>query len=247
MDAARLKTWALRFGPALLIGLAIGALLMFLLRSPGAPAAPRQSVESVADRALVSVREHGRMTTLVARYAAVVSSAETSLGMETRKTLILPATVRYGLDLTRLRREHLSWDEATRTLAITLPPLEISVPDVDMQAARESREGGMMMALTGNESTLDAANMRLAEADLQAQARAEAPLRTARDMAMRNVARAFALPLRGAGIEASVEVRFVDTEGRDVAVHLDRHPRVEDVVNDRQAGERPAAGKGNEQ
>jgi hypothetical protein len=240
MDAARLKEAAKRHGPAMLAGLLLGALLMLLFRASGAappaPADPRR----VADAALVSVREQGRLDSLVARYVAVVSSAETSLGMEARKTLILPASVRYGVDLRRLRREHLAWDEATGTLSITLPPLEISAPEIDMVAARESSEGGVMMALTGAEAELDAANLRLAQAELQEQARGAAPVATAQDVALRTVARAFALPMRAAGIEASVSVRFVDSDGRDLAVHLDRHPRVEDVVKDRQAGERPS-------
>ena len=237
MDAARLKALAMRYGPALLAGLMLGILAMALLRSAAPqprPADPRR----VADAALVSAREQGRVTSLVARYAAVVTSSRTSLGLEARKTLILPGLVRYGVDLRRLRREHLDWDEATRTLTISLPPLEISGPEIDLAEAREYSEGGVLMALTGAEAELDEENRRLAREELMRQARGAVPINAAREAAMRVVARGFALPLRAAGIEASVSVRFTDPSGEDLAVHLDRPPRVEDPVADRRAGPR---------
>ena len=237
MDAARLKALALRYGPALLAGLMLGVLATALLRS-AAPQPQSRDPRWIADAALVSAREQGRITSLVARYAAIVSSTESRLGLEARKTLILPALVRYGVDLRRLRREHLAWDEATRTLSVSLPPLDLAGPEIDLAEAREYSEGGVLMALTGAEAELDEANRRLASEELMRQARAPAPLGAARDSAMRMVARGFALPLRAAGIEASVSVRFTDASGAEVAVHLDRPPRVEDPVADRRAGRR---------
>ncbi len=242
MDAERLKKLAFPVGAAV-AGLLLGLLIMAIFA--GSPAEPRRpDPRAVADAALVSVREQGRLTSLTARYVAVVSSSQSRLGLEARKTLILPGTARYGLDLRRLRRENLSWDEATRTLSILLPPLEISGPNIDMSQAREHREGGVLMALTDAEQELDQANLRSAEQDLMRQSREALPLQTARENAMRAVARSFALPLRAAGIDASVAVRFQDPSGRDEAVHIERARRVEDVVNDRQAGERPPV-KGN--
>lgn len=239
---AALRAHAARYGPAALAGLLAGLVAMWLLASAqpavvdARPADPRR----IADAALVSVRDHGRLVTHSARYVAVVSSAESHLGLEARKTLVLPAEVRYGVDLGRLRREHLSWDEATRTLDIRLPPLEISAPELDMSEAREFREGGMILALTGSERELDQENLRLAREDLLRQAREARPLQTAREAALRAVARGFALPLRAAGIDASVAARFVDPAGQDEAVHLDRAARVEDNLNDRRAGDPPA-------
>ncbi|HEX9933405.1 MAG TPA: DUF4230 domain-containing protein [Allosphingosinicella sp.] len=235
MDARRLKSLAARWLPGVAVGLLLGMLVMALGGSTATGplgAVPRR----IADAALVSIREQGRVTSLVARYVAVVSSSRTSLGMEARKTLVLPGLVRYGLDLRRLRREHVAWDEPTRTLTVTLPPLELSGPEIDLEEAREFSEGGVLMALTGAEPELDEENRRLAREELMRQARAPAPLGTARDAAMRIVARGFALPLRAAGVEASVSVRFTDASGEDVAVHLDRPTRVEDPVSDRRAG-----------
>ena len=57
----------------------------------------------------------------------------------------------------------------------------------------------------------------------------------ARNAAMRNVARTFAMPLRAAGIDASVAVRFVDPSGREESFFLDRPRRIDEAVRDRQA------------
>jgi hypothetical protein len=236
VDSDRLKRLALQWLPGLLAGLLLGAVVTSLAGSTAAVSAPDAS--RVADMALVSIREQGRITSFAARYVAIVSSAQTSLGLEARKTLVLPGLVRYGIDLRRIRREHMSWDEATGTLSIQLPPLEISGPDIDMEEAREYREGGVLMALTGAEPELDETNLRLARQELLRQAHEPRPLRAAREAAMRTVARGFSLPLRGSGIDAAVAVRFVDPAGEDEAVHLERGRHVEDAVSDRQAGDR---------
>jgi hypothetical protein len=57
----------------------------------------------------------------------------------------------------------------------------------------------------------------------------------ARAAALREVARAFALPLRAAGIDASVAIRFVDPAGREEAAWLDRPRRTEESLSDRAA------------
>ena len=87
---------------------------------------------------------------------------------------------------------------------MTLPPLEISGPQIDFNEVQEYSEGGLVMALTDAERTLDQANRRSAQDELMRQARARTPTSLARNAAMRAVARSFAMPLRTAGIDASV-------------------------------------------
>lgn len=231
MDLGRLKARLPMLLGALAM-LAAGVLIGLLL--PRTVVQAKADPEAVASAALLSVREQGRLTSFTARYVAVVTADETRLGLTARKTLILPGTVRYGVDLRRLRRENLSWDVATRTLSVTLPPLEISGPQVDFNQVQEYSEGGMLMALTDAERTLDRENRRRALDELMRQARAGTPTLQARNAAMRLVGRAFALPLRAAGIEASVSVRFVDPAGREEASALDRPLRIEDAVRNRQ-------------
>ena len=219
---------------AVAAALVVGALGGAWLRHPveASPADPM----ALASSALLSVRDAGRVVSYSARYTAVVTSEESHLGLTARKTLILPGTVRYGVDLTRLRRADLAWDAPTRTLTVTLPPLELSGPTLDLAAVQEYSDGGLLMALSDTRQKFDEANRRNAAAELMRQARDAAPMQAARTAAMRDVARSFALPLRAAGVEASVAARFVDASGREEAAFLDRPRRLEQSLNDRQAG-----------
>jgi hypothetical protein len=232
MDARRLKPllWVV---PALLIGLVAGLLLR---ASPAPRAAARADPMVVADEALLALREQGRIVPYSARYLAVVTAKDEKLGLTAAKTLTLPGTVRYGLDLTRLRRGDLAWDAPTRTLTVTLPPLEVAGPALETAAAREQSEGGFVMALSGSERALDEANRKNATDELNRQARAPAALDAARGAAMRLVASSFAMPLRAAGVDASVAVRFVDPAGKEEAAWLDRPRRLEQSLRDREAG-----------
>jgi hypothetical protein len=230
MDARRLRLSILL--PAL-AALLIGGLLGYALR--GAPAAAPPDPRRIATAALLSLRDQGRLVPFSARFVAVADASESHLGLTARKTLIMPGTVRYGLDLRRLRQSSLAWDEATRTLTVTLPPLELSGPDIDLSEVRERSEGGLAMALSGSEGELDRAARRRAQDSLMQQARGALPMRQARDAAMRSVAAGFALPLRAAGVEASVAVRFVDPSGREEAAWLDRPRAVETKLRDREA------------
>ena len=67
------------------------------------------------------------------------------------------------------------------------------------------------------------------------QARERTPMSQARNAAMRIVARSFAMPLRAAGIDASVAIRFVDPSGREEAFFLDRPRQIDEATRDRQA------------
>jgi hypothetical protein len=232
--------WAL---PALIVGLVAGLLLR---PHAGAPAAAKNDAVALADAALLALRDEGRVVPYSARYVAVVTARDNKLGLTASKTLTLPGSVRYGLDLTRLRRSDLAWDAPTRTLTVTLPPLELSGPAVEPAEAREQAEGGLVMALSGAEKALDEANRKAAADDLLRQARTPAALTAARAAAMRLVANGFALPLRAAGVDASVAVRFVDPAGKEEAAFLDRPRRLENALSDRQAGS-PAAQVGNSQ
>jgi len=216
-----------------LFALLLGGLLGLLLR-PDAPQL-RVDPEAIARNTLLSVRDQGRLTTYSARFVAMVSASESRLGLTARQTLIMPGSVRYSVDLARLNRRSLAWDEPTGTLTVTLPPLEISGPDIDLNQVREYSEGGILMALTDAERTLDQANRRSAQDELMRQARDRIPMSQARNAAMHLVARSFAFPLRTAGIDASVAVRFVDPAGQEEALFLDRPRHIDETVRDRQA------------
>jgi hypothetical protein len=186
--------------------------------------------ETVASASLQSMREQQRLTAFTARFVAVVTSSRSRLGFESKKTTILPGLVRYEIDLSRLRQKDLAWDDASKTLSVTLPPIEISGPQVNPADIRSYGGEGLVTALTGGDEQLDEANRVRGQQALLSQAREPMPMRLARDSARQAVERSFAMPLRAAGIDAKVVARFVD-EGRSNE-QMDRSRSVEEVMRD---------------
>lgn len=192
---------------AFAVALALGALL-FLQRT--AEQSWQGNVETIAASSLQGLREQNRLSAFAARFVAVVTSEQSRFGFSAKKTLIMPGMVRYEVDLSKLEQKDVIWDEASRTLAITLPPIEIAGPQVDLTAIREYDGGGILMALTDAEKTLDAANRKAGQVELMRQAREAVPMRLARDATRNAIANSFSMPLKAAGVEANVVARFGD-------------------------------------
>ncbi|MBN8842992.1 MAG: DUF4230 domain-containing protein [Sphingomonadales bacterium] len=164
--------------------------------------------ETVVAASLQGLQEQNVLVPFTARYVAVVTSTQTRLGLEAKKTLIMPGTVRYELDLAKLRQSDLDWDTATGSLTVTLPPLRLAGPEIDIDAISEFRDGAILLTLTDAEKTLDAANRKAAQEELIKQAKGTTPMRLARSAARTAVEQSFAMPLKAAGIDAKVTARF---------------------------------------
>jgi len=179
--------------------------------------------ETIAAASLEGIREQNRMSAFAAQFVAVVTSEQTRIGVfKARKTMIMPGLVRYEVDLGKLTRKDVSWNAERKILSVTLPPIETSRPQIDMGNIREYDGGGLLMALTNAEQTLDAANRTRAWQELQKQAQQPMMIKMARDASRRAVERNFAMPLKAAGIDAKVEVRFADEPVRADAEQMDR-------------------------
>jgi len=165
---------------------------------------------SIASASLKGLKEQNRLSAFAAQYVAVVTSKQTRLGLSTSKTLIMPGMVRYEVDLGRLEQRDVRWDKASKTLSITLPPIETDQPQVDLSRVREYGDGGLLATFTNAGEKLDAANRAAAQAELTRQARQPTMITLARDATRRAIARSFAMPLAAAGVDAKVQVRFAD-------------------------------------
>ncbi|MBB3880089.1 DUF4230 domain-containing protein [Sphingomonas pseudosanguinis] len=183
---------------------------------------------TIARASLEGLREQNRLSAFAARYVAVVTSRQSQLGFSTERTLIMPGMVRYEVDLAKLRQQDVRWDATSHTLSVTLPPIEIDGPQVDLAAIREYGSGGVLTTFTDAEQRLDAANRSAGQVELLRQARAPAPIRLARDATRRAVERSFAMPLRAVGVEATVRVRFADEAANDE--RWDTTRRVDEVL-----------------
>lgn len=166
--------------------------------------------ETVVAASLQGLQEQNVLVPFTARYVAVVTSSQSRLGLEAKKTLIMPGTVRYELDLAKLKQSDLDWDAATNALTVTLPPLRLAGPEIDLSSISEYRDGEILLTLTDAEKTLDTANRKAAQEELIKQAKGATPMRLAQGAARAAIEQSFAMPLKAAGIDAKVTARFAD-------------------------------------
>ena len=201
---------------ALVLGVVVGKTTGIADRIFGGP-----SAKTIASSSLESMRAQNRLVAFVARYVSVTTTETSRFGFSAKRTLILPGDVRYELDLSKLQSNDVSWDGSTNTLRVRLPEIEIAGPDVDLAAAQEYGEGGVLSAITNANQQLDSANRAKAVADLRKQAQGATQMRLARQAARQAVERSFAMPLVAAGFkDAKVVARF-PTDGPDDASYMD--------------------------
>jgi hypothetical protein len=164
--------------------------------------------ESIASASLQGLQAQSRLTALVASYVAVVTSTQHRFGLSAQRTLIMPGRVRYEVDLGQMKPGDLAWHKDSHTLDVTLPPLMIEGPEIDPARMRAYDGGGLLLKLTDSGEALDQSNQQAAKTELIRQAREVSPVAIAKQAAKQAVAQSFALPLKAAGMEPNVRVRF---------------------------------------
>lgn len=194
----------------LLAGLLLGALAMwFVARDDDKPV----DAQSIAAASLDAVRAQNKLTVFAGRFTVAVSTRVEKLGLSAEKTLIVPATVRYDIDYSKLGRDDIVWDEGSRVMTVRLPDIQLDEPQVDMANIREYGGGTILMALGNAEEVIDAANRSKIRTAVLKEADTRLLRELARSSARTAVERGFALPLAAAGIDARVIVRFPDESG----------------------------------
>jgi hypothetical protein len=212
---------------ALVLGILVGTSTGIADRIFGGP-----NPKTIASASLESMRAQNRLIAFVARYVSVTTSETSRFGFSSKRTLILPGDVRYELDLSKLQPGDVTWDASSKTLKVKLPEIEIAGPDVDLAAAQEYGEGGVLSALTNANQQLDSANRAKAVADLRKQAQGATQMRLAHQAARAAIERSFAMPLVAAGFkDAKVIARF-PTEGSDDASYLDLSTPYDEAIKE---------------
>lgn len=195
----------------LVIGLLLGIGGMWLVERQSAKEEP--TAESVAAASLDAIRAQNRLTVFAGRFTVAVTTRVEKLGLAAEKTLIVPATVRYDIDYSKLRRDDLAWDAGAKTLTVRLPQIEIAEPQVDLAGIREYAGGTFLLAISDAEAVIDKANRTKIRAAVMKEADTSVLRDLARASARTAVGRGFALPLEASGIDARVIVRFPDETG----------------------------------
>lgn len=162
--------------------------------------------------AMLAFEKQNSLTVFSSRFEVVAESTNSQgvLGIDllkSRQAAIIPALVEYRLDLSSMDRDRFQWNAATSTLAVTLPVLRISRPNLDEAQARVFTEGNFV---TGGAAQALARNNSL-QAERKAAEFAKNPqvLDLARNAARQAVRQNLAIPLQVAGYsDAKVTVRF---------------------------------------
>lgn len=212
-------------------------LALLAVMALGAFAYSRWSAEDEVDAVgsmITGFRQANSLTVFSAQVATVTNRTEArAFGLMTsRQTAIIPATVEYRLDQAQLTPDRFRWNAETQTMALTLPGLTITRPNLDMARAQYYRGGlpmgGEMRDAMARISARDAAR------DAVRQASSGPIQKLARDAAREAMTQNLLLPLRAAGFErATVTVRFADEPGAAEPSYLDASRPVEDVLRER--------------
>ena len=158
---------------------------------------------------LLAFEKQDRLTVFSAQLALVSASEDARVfGMlKSKQVAVIPARVDYSLDLTQMTPARMNWDQGKQTLDVTLPPLQLSRPNLDEAHAQYLREG---VWITGEaQASLTRDNTLVAERQAADQARNPALLTLARSAAKDAIRQKLAIPLQVAGYGAvSVTVHF---------------------------------------
>ncbi len=185
---------------ALAIAVSIWALSpMWRAKPPGDPLATT----------LVAFAKQDRLTVFSAELAPVVASDDARLfGMlKSRQVAVIPARVDYTLDLGSMTRERMRWNAAAKRLDVTLPPLQLSRPNLDESRAQYLREGVWITRAAQEQLTRE--NTQGAEQQAAAGAANPALMTLAKTAAKDAIRQNLAIPLQVAGFgDVTVAVRF---------------------------------------
>lgn len=158
---------------------------------------------------LAAFEKANRLTVFSAQLVPVVTSDDERMFglLKSRQVAVIPARVDYTLDLSRLDAGRLGWDKEGKRLDVTLPPLQVSKPNMDEANAQYLREG---VWITGDaQAKLTRSNTIVAEREAAKQAANPALLDLARTAAKQAVAQNLSVPLQVAGYgDVRVTVHF---------------------------------------
>ncbi|WP_309621331.1 DUF4230 domain-containing protein [Novosphingobium sp.] len=169
---------------------------------------PAASGDPIAT-SLAAFEKSNRLTVFSAQLVTLVDAHdERGFGLlKSKQVAVIPARVDYTLDLSQLDARRFSWDESARRLTVTLPPLQVSKPNLDEAKARYIASG---VWITGDaQAKLTRDNTIVAEGEANKQAANPALIALARGAAKQAVAQNLGVPLKVAGYSnVSVDVRF---------------------------------------
>ncbi|VVT03755.1 conserved hypothetical protein [Sphingomonas sp. EC-HK361] len=134
--------------------------------------------------------------------------------LQSQRVVKSPFEVDYFIDLSGLGARDFHYDAKTNTLLVRAPGIRIGRPDIDESRTTLDNTDGLFVtraAMAAMQKQVATSAMRVASED----AKKPENLAKARESGRTAIARLFGAPLRAAGIEATVKVRFADDPVRN--------------------------------
>ncbi len=172
---------------------------------------PDDSIGDPLATSLIAFEQQNQLNVFSAQLAPVVSSEDSRFfgTVKTRQVAVIPATVNYSIDLSRMDARRMKWDGEANTLDIQLPPVRVATPNLDEARAQYLREGVWITREAQDKMTRD--NTKLAEEQAMHQAASPVLMKLARDAGRTAVTQNLAIPLQVAGFgDVEVTVRYDD-------------------------------------
>ena len=199
------------------------ALTHLLAAGAGFALAPREMLETavvhngffktdtkrVLAAAVESLRSENKLLVYSYKgFAAVSVERDGFLVLNGRQDLLVPAAVSYYVDLSRLIADDAAFDEASRVITISLPPLVMGDVAFEPEGARTSN-GGLLTFDQDEVDELTRLNYGSARQAFVKQAQGQAIVAAAEREAKADIQSALALPLRVVGrSDIAVVARF---------------------------------------
>ena len=158
---------------------------------------------------LVAFEKQDKLTVFSAELAPVVASDDARYFgiLKSKQVAVIPARVDYTVDLAKVGRDRLKWDQAAKRLDVQLPPLMVGRPNLDEARAQYLREG--VLITRDAQARLTRNNTLLAEQQATQQAANPVLMGLARGAAKDAIRQNLAIPLQVAGYgDVTVVVRF---------------------------------------
>lgn len=158
---------------------------------------------------LVALEKQNKLTVFSAQLSPVVSSEDSEFfgALKSRQVAVIPARVDYTLDLSKMDKSRLAWNEDTHLMSVQLPALTVGRPNLDEGRAQYLREG--IWITNTAQARLTRRNTQLAEQQAVQQAANPILMDLARSAARQAIGQNLAIPLQVAGYgDVKVEVHF---------------------------------------
>lgn len=174
----------------------------------------RQRRDAALGAMVVAFKEQNSLNVFQAQVPVFVTSRKDGWIIDVEQFGVIPASVQYQLDLSRLAKENFRWDREKQTMTVTIPEPVVSEPVLDMTRAKLVNKG--IIVTGGVALELMKKNVGIARREAIKEARNPQMMKLARDAARKAINHNISVPLQAAGYaDTEVTVRFADEPSAD--------------------------------